>query len=124
MTIVMTTQLIDEAQHCDKLALINDGRVTHVGTPEELRQQAMHGEMLEVRGGPFPAGLEADLMGVSGLHVTGVSDGVLSLNVDDAGTAIPSVVTALAARGVPIHSVVPRPLSFDEAFTKLVTNDV
>jgi ABC-2 type transport system ATP-binding protein len=39
-TIFVTTQYVDEASHCDLVALLVDGRVLTVDTPEALRRQA------------------------------------------------------------------------------------
>jgi ABC-2 type transport system ATP-binding protein len=39
-TIFVTTQYVDEASHCDLVALLIDGRVLTVDTPEALRRQA------------------------------------------------------------------------------------
>lgn len=124
MTIVMTTQLIDEAEHCDQLALINEGHVAHVGSPEELKRLAVPGDTVEVLGGPFTLEIERALAEAhGGTNVRRVNDGRLLLNVPDAGAAIPSVVSVLDARGVHIESILPRSTSFDEAFTQLVAND-
>jgi ABC-2 type transport system ATP-binding protein len=39
-TIFVTTQYVDEASHCDLVALLVDGRVLTVDSPEALRRQA------------------------------------------------------------------------------------
>ncbi len=38
-TIIVTTHVMDEADKCDRLGLIRDGRLIAVGTPEELKKQ-------------------------------------------------------------------------------------
>jgi ABC-2 type transport system ATP-binding protein len=38
MTIMVTTHFMDEAEYCDRLALIYDGEVIALGTPEELKK--------------------------------------------------------------------------------------
>ncbi|MFC4808349.1 ABC transporter ATP-binding protein [Paenibacillus sp. GCM10023250] len=38
-TIVLTTHVMDEAELCGRLGLIRDGRLTAVGTPEDLMRQ-------------------------------------------------------------------------------------
>jgi ABC-2 type transport system ATP-binding protein len=37
VTILLTTHLLDEAERCDKLALLHQGRVVALGTPAQLR---------------------------------------------------------------------------------------
>ncbi len=36
-TILVTTHLMEEAEHCDRLAILDHGRLVAVGTPSELR---------------------------------------------------------------------------------------
>lgn len=38
-TIIVTTHVMDEAEKCDRLGLMRDGRLIAVGTPEELKEQ-------------------------------------------------------------------------------------
>ncbi|MGH7971802.1 MAG: ATP-binding cassette domain-containing protein, partial [Limisphaerales bacterium] len=40
VTIVVTTHFMDEAEYCDRIALVFRGRIIAAGTPEELKQQA------------------------------------------------------------------------------------
>jgi ABC-2 type transport system ATP-binding protein len=39
-TIVVTTHVMDEAEHCDRLSLIRSGLLIALGTPEELKQSS------------------------------------------------------------------------------------
>ena len=39
ITIIVTTHVMDEAEKCDRLGMIRDGRLIAVGTPEELKEQ-------------------------------------------------------------------------------------
>jgi ABC-2 type transport system ATP-binding protein len=39
VTIVMTTHYMDEAQHCDKIGLVRQGRVIAEGTPDSITSQ-------------------------------------------------------------------------------------
>jgi ABC-2 type transport system ATP-binding protein len=46
-TIFVTTHYMDEAEHCDRLALINNGKIVASGTPTQLKSQQT-GTLLEV----------------------------------------------------------------------------
>jgi ABC-2 type transport system ATP-binding protein len=37
VTIIITTHVMDEAEHCDRLALIRNGGIIAIGTPKELK---------------------------------------------------------------------------------------
>ncbi|NBD22732.1 ABC transporter ATP-binding protein [Paenibacillus glycinis] len=39
-TIVLTTHVMDEAEKCDRLGLIRDGKLTATGSPEEIKRQS------------------------------------------------------------------------------------
>lgn len=40
VTIILTTHVMDEAEHCDRLALIRGGRIMALGTSEELKKSS------------------------------------------------------------------------------------
>lgn len=52
MTIIVTTHLMDEAEHCEQLLLLNQGKVVAEGSPSDL-QASLPGERLGVRQAPF-----------------------------------------------------------------------
>jgi ABC-2 type transport system ATP-binding protein len=39
VTIIVTTHLMEEAEHCDRLAILNEGKLVALGTPAELKQE-------------------------------------------------------------------------------------
>jgi ABC-2 type transport system ATP-binding protein len=39
VSIIVTTHLMEEAEHCDRLAILNLGEVVGLGTPADLRSQ-------------------------------------------------------------------------------------
>jgi ABC-2 type transport system ATP-binding protein len=39
VTVLVTTHLMEEAEHCDKLAILNEGKLVAYGTPPELKSQ-------------------------------------------------------------------------------------
>lgn len=38
VTIIVTTHVMDEAEHCDRLALMREGNITAIDTPEKLKE--------------------------------------------------------------------------------------
>jgi ABC-2 type transport system ATP-binding protein len=47
-TIFVTTHYMDEAEHCHRLSFIQDGHLVAIGSPEEIKQQKMQGQVLEI----------------------------------------------------------------------------
>jgi ABC-2 type transport system ATP-binding protein len=39
LTLFLTTHYMDEAEHCDRIAIIDHGRIVTVGSPDELKRQ-------------------------------------------------------------------------------------
>jgi ABC-2 type transport system ATP-binding protein len=46
VTVFVTTHYMDEAEYCDRLALIYHGELVAVGTPQELKQERAQGGVL------------------------------------------------------------------------------
>lgn len=60
VTVLVSTHYMDEAEYCNRIALINRGALVAVGTPSELKHRALGGQLLRVEGdrlGPLLRGL-------------------------------------------------------------------
>lgn len=55
MTIVFTTHLMDEAERCDRLAIMAEGKIATVDTPENLRSR-IGGDVITFEPDPLPDG--------------------------------------------------------------------
>ena len=119
VTVFVTTHYMDEAEYCDRLALIYRGRLIALGTPDELKREHMPEDVLEVEVerpmealevlGKLPAVREAALFGAL-LHAV----------TADADTAIPAIRTALDRAGIPavrIEKILP---SLEDVFVSLI----
>ncbi len=47
-TIFVTTHYMDEAEHCQRLAFIHGGRIVARGSPPDIKENVMHGQVLEI----------------------------------------------------------------------------
>lgn len=126
-TIFVNTQYVGEAEMCDRVGLLSNGRLVAVGSPEELRRQAFEGEMVELTLGGDPGHAGAYLESLEHVgHVVEVreegdrADPVsrARLVVDDADVALPKVFETLD--GADIRSAEVLNPSFDEVFFRLV----
>jgi ABC-2 type transport system ATP-binding protein len=48
VTVFVSTHYMDEAEHCDRLALINRGKIAATGSPRELKTGSIRDEVLEL----------------------------------------------------------------------------
>ena len=121
-TIVVTTQYLNEAEACDLVALVAEGRLIAFATPDDLRRQAMGGDILEVETvAMFDGELLKDLPLIRDIRQHGPRR--LRITVDDAGSATPDVVAAVERHGGQVGSAREERPSFDEVFAVLVERE-
>ena len=118
-TSVVTTQYVSEAEYCDRVALITDGELVALDTPEALRQMAFGGDVLEITADrAVDPDLLATVEGVQSVRQRGPR--TLTATVSDAGALTPRIVEAMRAAGVGVAGIEELQPTFDEVFTELV----
>jgi ABC-2 type transport system ATP-binding protein len=121
-TLLVTTQYVGEAEYCDAVALISLGRLIALAPPEDLRRQALGGEMIEVEiDRAFDARTLAAVEGVK--EVRQRDPRRILVVAEDAGAVTPLIVDAITAAGADAVSSREYRPTFDEVFTELVTRD-
>ena len=121
-TLLVTTQYVSEAESCDMVALISAGRLIALARPEELRREALGGDIVEISTtDAFDIARLTELPVVRSIERLGPN--ALRVRVDDASTAIPEVVDAITAQGGQVASASEARPSFDEVFAILVERD-
>jgi ABC-2 type transport system ATP-binding protein len=115
---VISTAYLDEAERCDRLALLHDGRAMHIDTPARLKA-LLPGAILRITSAAPRAVLACvqPLDGVIGALLVG--DGV-NLHVDDAARRQPEVAAALAAAGRQADAIAPAEPSIEDLFVALL----
>jgi ABC-2 type transport system ATP-binding protein len=48
VTVFVTTHYMDEAEHCHRLAFLQEGRIIAYGAPEQIKQDTIHGSVFEI----------------------------------------------------------------------------
>ncbi|OII67162.1 ATP-binding cassette domain-containing protein [Streptomyces sp. CC77] len=114
-TLFVTTHYLEEAENCDRLAIIDGGRLVAQGTPSALRA-AIGADRVVVRtGDDAEAARVARGMAPAGAAVTADAEG-LCLRVPEGSVWIPRLCAALAARGIPVHAASATPPTLDDVF--------
>ena len=120
-TVFITTQHIEEAENCDRVGILNNGSLIALGAPEDIRRDALGGEVIAVEGGSYT---RADIIALWELPSVRKVDwdgrDKLRLMVDDAATATPEVTEVLHSRGTQFSALTPYLPSFNEVFIELV----
>ncbi len=117
-TIMVTTHYMDEAEHCDRLAFIYEGRIIARGTPAEIKRDQMPGRVLEIRTDrPIEAlRLVEDRAEVREAALYGAA---IHAVVDDAAVA-PALQRILQTGGFTVDAVEPILPSLEDVFVAVV----
>lgn len=124
-TLLVTTQYVGEAAYCDQVAVMRNGRLVTVDTPDGLRRQAMGGEALDIQVERSRAAeVQYFLEGLPQVRHTErapENPARLRVFVDDAGRELPLLLAALMSqKGITPSVAQPYLPPFDEVFVRLI----
>ena len=97
VTVFVTTHYMDEAEYCDRLAMIYRGELVAIGTPDELKIRYMNADILNLEC-PDPFKMLQVVTGISVIKEAALFGRGLHLTVADSQAAMPVIVTALQAQ--------------------------
>ena len=120
VTVFVTTHYMEEAEYCNRLALIFRGKMVALGTPSELKQKAMKGELLLIECEPLGPAVES-LQSAPGVTDAAVFGNALHLVVQDAAAAVPQLRKYLAEHGITVRHVEGIRPSLEDVFVSLTT---
>jgi ABC-2 type transport system ATP-binding protein len=110
ITIFLTTHYMDEAEHCDRIAIIDHGKIVAIDTPEALKA-SVGKDRVQIHTADDEAAIAA--LAASFSIEAAMHDGALTFSVAGGEQFVPRLFTELR---VPIRSVsVSRP-SLDDVF--------
>jgi ABC-2 type transport system ATP-binding protein len=116
-TVFVTTHYMDEADYCNRLALIYRGKIIAEGTPNELRHDYMKQDVLEIETGRFTEAMEVlNKIGVE----TAIFGSLLHVTVDEAEAAIPEMKRALEDADIPVNRIEKIVPSLEDVFVSLI----
>lgn len=118
VTVLVTTHYMDEAEYCNRLVLIFQGRIVASGSPTQLKQRAMTGALLLVECEPLGLALDV-LQQTPDVRDAAVFGNALHVVVPDAHAAIPRLQTALSKQGVNVTRIEPIRPSLEDVFVSL-----
>ena len=99
-SILLTTHYMDEAERlCDRVAIVDHGRVIAEGTPRELIASLRAEHVLEFALSDGKPADEAALAGLEGVFAASRQDGSYRLQVAELHTAVPVLLGELRRQG-------------------------
>jgi ABC-2 type transport system ATP-binding protein len=122
-TVILTTHHMQEADElCDRLAIVNHGRIVAEGAPTELKQQVQQQAVIDLRLKPGTPLLDV-LRAIEGVTAATVveHDGndVFSLLLEE-DSVLPRVLNRVEQSGRVVQTIQKREPTLEDAFVKLV----
>ena len=121
VTVFVTTHYMEEAEYCNRLALIFRGRIVALGTPTELKRNSMRGELLLVECESLGDAMEA-LQQTPGVMDAAVFGNALHLVVENAAIAEPKIRAVLNQKGITLIRISTIRPTLEDAFVSLTTS--
>ncbi|MFJ2938160.1 ATP-binding cassette domain-containing protein [Streptomyces sp. NPDC087219] len=116
-TVFLTTQYLDEADElCDRIAILDKGRVAVTDTPEGLKK-GIGGKVLQLTAAsPAARGTAASVVGEAACHE---DDGVLSIDLSGKEDLLPELLARLRDAGVPLDGTTVADPTIEDVFVRL-----
>ncbi len=116
VTILVTTHYMDEAEYCERVAVMRDGKLLAMDTPTNLKKSIITGDVWEVYANPLEQGLEilATLDGVERVGLAGDHLRVISSRVDKE-----SMQSVLSANGIRVEKIERGEPTLEDVFLSL-----
>ncbi|MDA1189930.1 MAG: ATP-binding cassette domain-containing protein [Chloroflexi bacterium] len=112
-TIFMTTHYMDEAEHCDRIAVIDNGGIIALGTPEELKRK-VGGDVITLKSNDKES-IQKELREKYSIE-SELKDDAITFTVSEGDKFLPEFVRASTQ---PMQSISIRRPTLDDVFLKL-----
>ncbi len=119
ITVFVTTHFMDEAEHCDELALIYGGRLVASGSPSALKHSHASRALLEVSCSDLMAAYDV-LREDPAIAAVALFGNTLHVTTDDEPAARTAIAAHLAARGVTLQRLERIEPSLEDAFVAII----
>jgi len=126
MTIFLTTHYLEEADAlCDRIAIIDHGKIIALDAPEELKR-AVGGDIIEVEVAECDEDVLEMIKGMPGITLL---DGTCTGNkarikVPDSKTSLPKLLSNFVSRKIEVVSVIVKKPSLDQAFLEFTGREL
>jgi len=119
-TILLTTHYMDEAERlCDRLSIIDHGRVIASGSPADLIEQIAGHHMIEFATSDAAALSAEEWRSLAGVESVHHENGILVLSAREPHQTIPALLSAVKQRGLELEHLTTRQASLEDVFVHL-----
>jgi len=123
--VLYTTHYMEEAEAlCDRLAIVDHGKVIAAGTLTELRSLLAERDLLRFTGVFAPNAARAALEHIDSLEILQADESLLILSLAGASQKLPAIFAALAAAGAEVRGTSLTQPSLESLFIKLTGKEL
>jgi ABC-2 type transport system ATP-binding protein len=124
-TILLTTHYMEEADElCQRVAIMDHGRMLAIGSPEELKRSVGAETVLTLQFEPTTERLMSALQALPGVRALERTPGGVRLYADGGHGLLPHVIQAILAEGVELRDVSVRTPTLETVFIKLTGREL
>jgi ABC-2 type transport system ATP-binding protein len=117
VTILVTTHYMDEAEYCERVGIMRDGKLLAMDTPSNLKKNIIPGDVWEVYSEPLQSGLEVlpEVEGV--LRVSLAGDHLRTIT--ERGLKQQVLLKALKVKDVSVRDIIAGEATLEDVFISL-----
>ena len=120
-TIFVSTHYMEEAEYCNRLALMNRGRLIALDAPAALRSRMIE-PILEIETAHGPAAAQA-LQAAPGVIEAAMFGRAVHVVVEDEASAVRTLPAWLESRGIACAAILPVRPSLEDVFVSLIRRE-
>lgn len=118
-TVMLTTHYMDEAERlCDRVAVVDHGKVIALGTPRELIASLGAEHVVEFAAGDAVLS-DAELLDLPGVTEVHAERGTVRLTVSQPHAAVPALLARLTGRGATLTQLATHHATLEDVFLHL-----
>jgi ABC-2 type transport system ATP-binding protein len=117
VTVFVTTHYMDEAEYCERVGIMRDGKLLAMDTPDNLKKNVLTGDVWQVAVSPLQTAMEV-LPTIDGVLQAGLSGDQLRA-VAKRGVSASQLQVALLEKGLEVRSVERAEPTLEDVFISL-----
>ena len=123
--VLYTTHYMEEAEAlCDRLAIMDHGKVIAAGTLEELRSMLAERDLLRLTGVFAPQAASTAMQQIDSVEILHSDESLLLLSLAGASEKLPAIFAALAGTGAEVRGTTLTQPSLESLFIKLTGKEL
>lgn len=124
LTIFLTTHYIPEAESlCDRIAIIVQGRIKIIDTPENIKAQAKETEILEIKLDRMTEDIKRNLLSIEGIEKILIDEQRIRFHTKKLDQIAPLAIKVLKEEGAKIETINTLSPTLEDAFVRITGLD-